>query len=424
MIGKKHAYLPGSFFMKKQIRSSLFILAALSLGILTGMAKTPLFTTTASFVSDLFLGALQLISIPIVFLSVIATITGFESYKEMKFLGKKVLKYTLITTLMAATIALFFYIAIHPPAVETTVPLPPKDIGHMSFLKALSQMFPTNFVAVFLQNNVFGAALLSVALGFSILTLPEKHRSHMHIFFSGLFQALLKITQVIIRFIPVGIWAFTTLFLEQVIRDYKALLPLSFYFACVIASNLFQGFFVLPFLLKIKGISPLKVFKNASPALLTAFFSKSSSAALPLSIECATSKGGISKKVANFSLPLCSVINMNGCAAFILITVIFVSTSSGVVFTLPMMLLWILLSTMAAIGNASVPMGCYFLSSAFLVGMGIPIHLMGLILPFYALIDMVETCLNVWSDVSITNIIHKEVTVYEEAQKELAEISK
>jgi len=270
------------------------------------------------------------------------------------------------------------------------------------------QMFPTNLVEVFMNNNVFGAALISAALGFAILALPNNQRTHLHTLFSSLFQALLKITSFIIRFIPLGIWAFTTLFLQQILDDYRSIAPLSYYIICVVGANLVQGLIVLPLLLKLKGISPIKTFSTVYPALMTAFFSKSSSAALPLTIECATGRGKLSKKVANFSLPLCSVINMNACAAFILITVLFISAQAGVYFSLPMMFFWIILSTLAAIGNASVPMGCYFLASAFLVGMGIPIHLMGIILPIYAFIDMLETALNVWSDVSITTIVNKE----------------
>ena len=269
-------------------------------------------------------------------------------------------------------------------------------------------MFPTNFVAVFLENNVFGAALISGVLGFAILSLPTKQREHLHTLFSGLFQAILKITSIIIRFIPIGIWAFTTLFTQQMMHDMHSLIPLGYYVLCVIGANFVQGFIVLPIILKVKGLSPGKIFSHSYPALLTAFFSKSSSAALPLTIECATKRSGVNKKVANFSLPLCSVINMNGCAAFILITVLFVATQAGVYFSLPMMFMWIILSTLAAIGNASVPMGCYFLASAFLVGMGVPIGLMGLILPIYAFMDMLETALNVWSDISITNIVNKE----------------
>lgn len=393
--------------MKSQLRSTAYISLALVIGAITGLTRIPFLMLTAEFFSELFLGALKLISIPIIFLSILATISGFDSLKEMKFLGRKVLKYTLITTVIAALIALAFYVTIQPstgfaPSPDIIMPTQP------SFLATLLSMFPTNFVEIFLDNNVFGAALISAVFGFAVLTLPEKQRVHLHTWFSSLFQALLKITSFIIRFIPIGIWAFTTLFLQKIVYDYQAVKPLAFYIICVIGANLVQGIVVLPILLKIKGISPIKTVQSSYPALLTAFFSKSSSSTLPLAIECAVNKGKISKKVANFTLPLCSVINMNGCAAFILITVMFVSAESGLVFTIPMMFFWVLLSTLAAIGNASVPMGCYFLASAFLVGMGVPIDVMGLILPIYAFIDMIETALNIWSDIAVTAIVNKE----------------
>jgi len=149
------------------------------------------------------------------------------------------------------------------------------------------------------------------------------------------------------------------------------------------------------------------------PALSLAFFTKSSSAALPMAIQCAEHRNGISPKVANFSLPLCTTINMNACAGFILITVLFVSMSNGMVYTLPEMAAWIFIATLAAIGNAGVPMGCYFLSSAFLAAMNVPLNILGVILPFYAMIDMLESAINVWSDSCVTAIVDKELNATE-----------
>ena len=100
---------------------------------------------------------------------------------------------------------------------------------------------------------------------------------------------------------------------------------------------------------------------------------------------------------------------MNGCAAFILTTVLFVAQLHGVTFTMGDYGLWILLATLAAIGNAGVPMGCFFLSSTFLVGMGVPLTTLGIILPFYAFLDMVETSLNVWSDLCVTAMLDKDL---------------
>jgi len=116
----------------------------------------------------------------------------------------------------------------------------------------------------------------------------------------------------------------------------------------------------------------------------------------------------VSPRVASFTFPLCSVINMNGCAAFILITTLFVSMLSGMVFTPVELVGWIFLATLAAVGNAGVPMGCFFLTSAFLIGMKVPLYMMGLILPFYTLLDMIETALNVWSDACIAIVVDKE----------------
>jgi len=175
-----------------------------------------------------------------------------------------------------------------------------------------------------------------------------------------------------------------------------------------VSANLIQAFVVLPILLKVKGISPLKLFKQMSSALSVAFFSKSSSASLPMAMTCAKEKAGLSEKVTNFSFPLCTTINMNACAAFILITVLFVSMVNGVQYTLPEMILWVLMATIGAAGNAGVPMGCYFIASAFLAAMNVPLNILGAILPLYTLLDMLETAINVWSDSCVTSIVDQE----------------
>ena len=117
---------------------------------------------------------------------------------------------------------------------------------------------------------------------------------------------------------------------------------------------------------------------------------------------------GVSRKVANFSLPVCCG-TMNGCAAFIFTTVLFVSESNGYTFAFYDYIIWIFLAVAAAVGNASVPMGCYFMSTAYLVTMGVPLDIMGLILPIYSIIDMVETAINVWSDVCVTQVTCKDL---------------
>jgi Na+/H+-dicarboxylate symporter len=121
----------------------------------------------------------------------------------------------------------------------------------------------------------------------------------------------------------------------------------------------------------------------------------------------------VKPEISRFVLPLCTSINMNGCAAFIFATVIYLMQSHGMPISLATMGLWVFVATIAAIGNAGVPMGCFFLSVSLLSSMNVPITLMGVILPFYGLIDMLETALNVWSDACVTKIVNDKAEVSE-----------
>ena len=134
------------------------------------------------------------------------------------------------------------------------------------------------------------------------------------------------------------------------------------------------------------------------PAVLMALFTKSSAATLPVTMDSSERRLGVSSKVARFVLPICTTINMNGCATFILVTSLFVMQNGGIELTIPTMLLWLLLSVVSAIGNAGVPMGCFFLTLSLMTGIGAPVAIMGIILPVYTIIDMIETAENVWSD--------------------------
>ena len=396
--------------MKKTYMSNIFIMLGIVVGIASGYMNNSFVFLAAGSIAELFVNFLKLISLPIVFLSITSTLSGMKSLDETKILGKKVLKYTISTTLIAATVALILYVVIQPVrshvAVESSVV---SSVQQGSYASYLLNIVPSNIVQAFSEGNVIGIAFISMILGLAIVALPEDNRKFLHTLFSSLFSALLKITSVVITLIPIGIWAFTVLFIKNMHEGSVHVKSLMLYIVCVVAANFIQGFIVLPLMLKWKGLSPTKIAKAVSPALIIAFFTKSSTAALPTALQCSEKKLGVSRKVSTFSLPLCSVVNMNGCAAFILTTVLFVSMSHGVQYTAIEMGMWVIIATIAAIGNAGIPMGCYFLSSAFIAGMNLPLHIMGTILSVYTIIDMIETSLNVWSDICITSVVDKEL---------------
>jgi len=396
----------------KNIYSSLYVvLAALLLGVLAGFSGLTFFHHLATALSTVFIKLLQLISIPIIFLAIISTIISMGTISRFKRLGSAVFKYTVLTTLLAASIALIVFLVIDPVDHTQTLhqELATSDSDHKGYLATILGMIPNNIVAAFAENNVIGIAFVAFLFGIVTLHLPEENKTVLHHLFSSLFQLLLKVASYIIYFLPVAIFSFTTLIIEETRTNDSQLDKILLFLACVLIANFIQAIVVLPLLLKAKGIPVLSTLRSVMPALVMAFFSRSSSATLPMTLDCFNQHNPQAKSVASFSLPLCTVINMNGCAAFILIAVLFVSISNGIEFSLLHMLAWIVFATLAAIGNASVPMGCYFLATAFLLAMGVDTTLMGQILMVYVIIDMVETALNVWSDCVVTTVVSKEM---------------
>jgi Na+/H+-dicarboxylate symporter len=396
--------------IQRQNLPVFLILLAVVLGALAGYTQTLI--PIAEVISRVFIKLLQLISLPIVFLAILSTLSGIQNLTHAKSLGSSVLKYTVFTTIIAAVIALTLFLTINPVeknVIGTSLIAP--GIPNQTYLETVLKMIPNNLLGAFAENNVLGVVIIAFMLGFATLTLPRAQQESFHQLMSTLFQVLLQLTKALIVCLPIGIWAFTALFVKEAIVDFKKVELLGWYLVCILGANLLQMFVILPLFLKFKGISPWTTFKAVSPALMMAFFSKSSSATLPLTLECNIQRNKVRPEIAKFCLPICSVINMNGCAAFILVTVLFVASSTGMTFTNWELVFWVVMATIASIGNASVPMGCYFLASALLIGLKVPLDtLMGMILTVYVLIDMVETSLNVWSDCVITKIIDTEHT--------------
>lgn len=406
---------------KHSFCANVGILSALVLGVLTGLWDQPILNQAANIVSQIFINLLKLVSTPIIFLSILATVSGMNNAKEFKSISVKLIKYTLLTTYIAALIAFLLYLAfdlqnsLASNAQNATIASAESSKGYIGYLL---DTIPSNLFSPFIQSHVMAVLFLAILLSLATLALPEQQRATIHQSVSSFNALFMKIASWIILLIPLAIWSFITLF----IKDIQGTLPfkqIALYLATIVSANLIQGFIVLPLLAKYRGISPSKLAANMLPALSMAFFSKSSSATLPLSIRCAQERAGISKKLSDLAFPLCTAINMNGCSAFIFVTVLFVSMSNGIQFSMPEMILWTFIATIAAIGNAGVPMGCYFLSTAFLAAMNVPLNLMAIILPFHALIDMLETSINVWSDSCVVAIVDREMGSKQELADQL-----
>jgi len=385
-------------------------LIAIVFGVLNGLWGPDVFLALADFLGTIFIRLFKFISIPIIAVSIIATLARVSQSSQSGKIFRQTLFYTLFTTVLAASLAAVLYWIFAPENIAANNAQTIAKVTEHSYLEYVKSIVPDNFIAPFLSANVLSVLLVSGAIGLAIAKLPRqsKEQETLMAFFEGAQQVLFVLVRWLIKVLPLGIFGFITALVIEM-KNGVAIGGLGTYFATILTANILQMFVVLPLLLLIKGLNPVRVFKGMSQALVVAFFSKSSAGTLPVTMNCTESNLKVRSSVSRFVLPICTTINMNGCAAFILVTVIYLMQNAGADITPMMMLTWILISTIAAVGNAGVPMGCFFLSASLLASMNVPIILMGVILPIYAVIDMVETTLNVWSDSCVCTMVNKDL---------------
>lgn len=399
--------------MSKKLKKpnyTTMLLTSIILGLALGALNCDFIFQSAAIVSGFFLKFLRFLSLPLVFFGIGSTITSIQSCKVTLSVVQKTLYYTLLTTVISATVGLGLFLLIHPTMPLKKGLLTNHGSSATSYIEILSKTIPNNILEPFIENNVLSATFLSAILSVSSLFLQEEERKYIHKLFSTFFSVLLNIAKGVLKLLLPATLAFSILLYKELSQSQENLIKFSKYLICIVGANLIQGLIILPMLLKTNKLSPKRIAQAMSPALITAFFSKSSTTTLPLTMELAEEKLSIHTSLSRLAFPLCSVINMNGCAAFILVTILFICTSYGMTFSIFSMIGWIFIATLCAVGNAGVPMGCYFLTSSLLTSMNVPLDILGLILPFYTMLDMIETSLNVWSDCCVVNITNKRLS--------------
>ena len=391
---------------------AIFYLIAIVLGIVNGIWGSSATQSFADFIATMFIRLFKFVAIPIIAVSIISTLSSISKSRSSGRIFRHTIFYTLFTTILAATLAALLYEVFSPENVSASIsgaaaaPLSSvATAGGAGYLKYIESVSPDNILAPFLSANVLSVLLISAAVGIALAQMkPSKAQETMVSLFAGLQEVLFRIVSWIIKVLPIGIFGFFSVLAADLASGVE-LGGLGVYFAAVLTANFVQMLVILPLVLLARGLNPLKVAKAMLPALTVAFFSKSSAGTLPVTMASAENRLGVRRPVSRFVLPICTTINMNGCAAFILLTVVYLMQNAGADITLGTLIVWILISTLAAVGNAGVPMGCFFLSASLLAGMNVPILLMGVILPFYAVVDAIETALNVWSDSCVAAMV-------------------
>jgi Na+/H+-dicarboxylate symporter len=390
------------------MKRTLIWIGALVVGAVLGLLGIAWLDDAMNFVATVYTKLFQLLAVPTIVLAVITTFATFGSKDSGRIFGHTLI-YTLLTTFAAAAVGAVLYVVVVPGnlPVEALSKVGGSAVANsslftlhssFSYYDHILSIIPNNIVKPFLEGNVLSLLILAFAIGIGLSKLPESENKAVVVKgLLGLQDLLFLLIRGLIWTLPLGIVAFSAQLSAQVNAGIVAD-SIGKYVLVVLGGNVIQFFVVLPLFLLARGLNPIHVLGRMMPAVLMALFTKSSAATLPVTMQSAEQRLGVRKDIARFVLPICTTINMNGCAAFILVTSLFVMQNGGTPLTFGTILLWILISVVSAIGNAGVPMGCFFLTLSLMSGIGAPIAILGIILPIYTIIDMVETAENVWSD--------------------------
>ena len=390
---------------------------ALVAGTILGLYGGAVVADVMTFIATVYTRLFRFLAVPTIALAITTTLMTVGSQKDTGRIFRRTLTYTLLTTFAAAGVALALYLIIAPSnlpaaAVSGSASAVPESVGHTSYMDYVLGIVPDNVFRPFIDGNVLSVLLLSVAVGLAIGKMPDNDRKPILVSaLLGLQDLVFILIRGLIRVLPLGIMAFAAQFATQMSAG-VAMSSLGRYAAVILGGNLLQMFVVLPLFLIVRGINPLRALRQMMPAVVMALLTKSSAATLPVTMQTAEERMGVDRRVSRFVLPICTTINMNGCAAFILVTSLFVMQNVGMTFSPLMLLLWLVISVFSAIGNAGVPMGCFFLTLSLTSSMDAPVAVLGLILPLYTIIDMVETAENVWSDSCVCAMTDKDMAAH------------
>lgn len=400
---------------RHQRRQMAIWIGALVVGVVLGLLGLGWLNALMTFVATVYTRLFQFVAVPTIVLAVITTLAMFGEQKDTGRIFRHAVTYTLLTTITAAAVGLVLYLIIRPGNLPAELVSQgsadiPQDLGGETYYDHILGVIPNNIVKPFLEGNVLSLLLIAFAVGFALAKMPAStsKQALMNVL-QGLQDLLFTLIRGLIWTLPVGIVAFAAQLSAQVSAGVAAE-SLGRYVAVILGGNVVQFFIILPLFLLARGINPVRALGRMMPAVLMALFTKSSAATLPVTMATAEERLKVNPRVSRFVLPICTTINMNGCAAFILVTSLFVMQNGGAVLTLPQMLLWLLIAVISAVGNAGVPMGCYFLTLSLMTGQGASVGIMGIILPIYTIIDMIETAENVWSDSCVCAMTNKDVS--------------
>lgn len=363
------------------------------------------------FLGALFLNALKMLIVPLVMSSIIVGVMGLGSGEHLGRLGLKTIIYFSTTTLLAILTGLVLVNLITPGIIDG---MPAKDIIGLTtetqlienavagrdtgdIVDIFLRMVPDNIVMAAAEGEMLGLIFFSLLFGYFLIFVEGAPGTTLRNFWQGMFDVMMRITHLVMRFAPIGVFALVAKVIAS--TGLAAFEPLMFFFVTVLLGLLLHFFVNLAVILRVLGrVNPLKHYRAMAPALLTAFSTSSSSATLPVTMDCVEHRVGVSNKVSSFVLPLGATVNMDGTALYECVAAMFIAQAYGLDITFSTQFIIVMLALLTSIGVAGIPSASLVAISVILAAIGLPLEGIGLILVVDRVLDMCRTAVNVYSD--------------------------
>ncbi|MBF0199256.1 MAG: dicarboxylate/amino acid:cation symporter [Planctomycetes bacterium] len=394
-----------------------------------------------SLFGSLFMNALKMLIVPLVMCSIISAMTEMGAQSGFMRMGGKTLLYYSCTSLLAILIGLTLVNLIAPgtgtnlsieevtQAVSSEGSLESEKMAFLqektagkdtsSLLNVFYEIIPSNVVWAMSKQDMLGMIFFSLLFGYFISRAQTKAREFLTSLFQSLYEVMIQMTYLVLKFLPLGI---TFLIAKTAAETFaegqvlERLSQLSLFAITVLLALGIHAFVVMPLILILLArVSPKKHFKAIGQALLTGFSTASSSATLPLTMECIEEKAGVSKKVTSFVLPVGATVNMDGTALYECVAVLFLAQLSGITLDMSAQFLVVIMALLTSIGVAGIPAASLVAIMIILNAVNgqlgpeqnIPVDALAIILIFDRLLDMCRTATNILGDTVGTVLIAK-----------------
>lgn len=394
--------------MNLSIKILIALVLSVICGLVAGADALPFINWWIAPIGTIFLNLIKMVIVPIVFFSLVVGMTSLGDISKLGRIGVKTILLYLVTTAIAIVIGFGVAGIVHPglglvmtSAEAVTVKEAP------SIMQVFVAMVPTNPVASMAKAEILPLIVFSLFVGVGILQVGgERAKTLIDLFDAGA-EVSYKIIGIVMKFAPYGVFA---LLLPVVAKNGPAvLLPLLSVIACVAVGCVIHAVLVYSTLARVwGGHTPLQFFRGMSEAMLIAFTTCSSAAALPINMKNCQEKLGVRRDVSSFVLPLGATINMDGTALYMGVCSLFIANVFGVDLTLGQMAMIVLTGTLASIGTAGVPGAGIIMLAMVLQSVGLPMEGLALVAGIDRILDMFRTCLNITGDAAVTIVMDQE----------------